>query len=281
MNDLKGAWAIYKDRGLGNWAAALTYYAVLSIFPALIAVVSMLGLAGSGAIQPLIDNVTTIAPGAARDLLLESLNGLERNAGGSGIVFVFSILVAVWAASGYVNGFMDAGNAIYGTTETRPLWKKLPVRYAITLVSLVLLAAGAFAIVATGDVARRIGDVVRVGGTAVDAWEVAKWPAVVVAVVLLLALLYAAAPDVRHQRLHSLLPGAGLALAIWAVASMLFALYVANFGSYNKTYGALGGVVIFLVWLWITNIAVLLGAAFNAARELAAPADPDSTVSDS
>lgn len=266
MADLKGAWAIYKERGLANWAAALTYYAVLSLFPAMIAVISMLGLIGSSAIQPLIDNVTTVAPGAARDLLLDSLEGLQSNASGSGVVFLISILLAIWAASGYVSGFMDAGNAIYGTDETRPIWKKLPLRYAITLVSLVLLAAGAFAVVATGGVAKRLGDVVGVGAEAVDTWDVAKWPAIVIAVILLLSLLYSLAPDVEHDRFRSLLPGAALALAIWAVASLLFALYVANFGSYNKTYGALGGVVTFLVWLWITNIAVLLGAAFNAAR---------------
>lgn len=267
MTDLKGAWAIYKDRGLANWAAALTYYAVLSLFPAMIALISMLGLIGSSAIQPLIDNVTTIAPGAARDLLLDSLEGLQTNARGSGVVFVISILLAIWAASGYVSGFMDAGNAIYETDESRPVWKKLPLRYAITLVSLVLLAAGAFAVVATGGVAKRLGDVVGVGEEAVDVWEIAKWPAIVIAVILLLSLLYSLAPDVKHDRFRSLLPGAALALAIWAAASLLFALYVANFGSYNKTYGALGGVVTFLVWLWISNIAVLLGAAFNATRE--------------
>jgi membrane protein len=268
VNSFKGTYEIYKDRGLSNWAAALTYFATLSIFPAIIAIFSVLGMIGSGAIQPLIDNVTTIAPGATRDLLLESLNGLQNNASGSGIVFVVSILLAIWAASGYVGGFMDASNAIYATDETRPIYKKLPLRYFVTLVCLLLLTVSAFAVVATGDIARRLGDVVGVGETAVDAWDIAKWPALILAVALLLAILYAAAPNVRHDRLRSVIPGALLAIGIWIVASILFAFYVANFGSYNKTYGALGGAVIFLVWLWISNIAVLLGAALNATREV-------------
>jgi membrane protein len=265
---MKGAWLIFKDRGLTNWAAALTYYSVMSLFPALIAVISILGLIGSSAIQPLIDNVTTIAPGPARDLLLQSLNGLQDNANGSGVILAISIVLAVWAASGYVSGFMSAGNAIYGTAETRPIWKKYPTRYFITLVCLLLLGAGAFAVVVTGDIARRFGDVVGIGATVTGIWDVAKWPVLVLAVAFLLAILYAFAPDVRHERLRSLAPGALLAIAIWIVASLLFAAYVANFGSYNKTYGALGGIVVFLVWLYISNLAVLLGATFNAAREI-------------
>jgi len=173
----------------------------------------------------------------------------------------------VLMASGYIAGFMRASNAIYDIGEGRPIWKTLPVRVGLTLVLLVLTAISAIAVAVSGDVAKEVGDVIGVGSTAVDVWNVAKWPVLVLVVSFMFALLYWAAPNVRQPGFRWVSPGGLLAVGLWIVASLLFAFYVANFGSYNKTYGSLGGVIVFLIWLWISNIAVLLGAEFNAELE--------------
>jgi membrane protein len=250
---------------LTHWAAALTYYAVLSIFPALLAIVSILGLIGSSAIQPLIDNLSTVAPGPAKEILTSALTGLQQGGGGS-VLFVVALAGAIWSASGYISAFMDASNTVYDIEEGRPIWKKLPLRIGITLLMLVLLAAGALAVVLTGPVAEQAGKLFGVGDSALTAWNVAKWPVLVLIASFMFAVLYYSAPNVKQPGVRSVLPGGVLAVVLWVVASAAFAFYVASFGSYNKTYGALGGVIVFLVWLWLTNLAILLGAEFNAER---------------
>ncbi|MGH2941314.1 MAG: YhjD/YihY/BrkB family envelope integrity protein [Solirubrobacteraceae bacterium] len=255
----------FSDDKLTHWAAALTYYAVLSIFPALLAVVSILGLIGSSAIQPLIDNLTTVAPGPAKEILTGALNGLQ-DGGGAGLLFVVALAGAIWSASGYISAFMDASNAIYDIEEGRPIYKKLPLRIGITLLMLVLLAASAVAVVLSGPVAEQAGRLFGVSDGALAVWDVAKWPVLVLVAAFMFAVLYYCAPNVKQPGLRSVLPGGLLAVLLWIVASAAFAVYVAAFGSYNKTYGALGGVIVFLVWLWLTNLAVLLGAELNAER---------------
>jgi membrane protein len=256
----------FSDDNLTHWAAALTYYGVLSIFPALLALVSILGLVGSSAIQPLMDNLTTVAPGPAREIVSGALKGLQQSSG-TGVVFVVALAGAIWSASGYISAFMDASNAVYDIEEGRPIWKKLPLRIGITLLMLVLLAAGAVAVVLTGPVAEQAGRLFGVGDTALQVWNVAKWPVLVLIAAFMFAVLYYSAPNVKQPGVvRSVLPGGVLAVVLWIVASAAFALYVASFASYNKTYGALGGVIVFLVWLWLTNLAILLGAEFNAER---------------
>jgi len=255
----------FSDDNLTHWAAALTYYGVLSIFPALLAVVSVLGLIGSSAIQPLMDNLTTVAPGPAKEIVTGALKGLQQS-GGSGVLFAVALAGAIWSASGYISAFMDASNAIYDIEEGRPIWKKLPLRLAITLLMLVLLAASAVAVVLTGPVAEQVGKLFGVGGSALTIWNIAKWPVLVLIAAFMFAVLYYSAPNVKQPGLRSVLPGGILAVVLWIVASAAFALYVASFASYNKTYGSLGGVIVFLVWLWLTNLAILLGAEFNAER---------------
>jgi membrane protein len=255
----------FSDDNLTHWAAALTYYGVLSIFPALLAVVSILGLIGSSAIQPLMDNLTTVAPGPAKQIVTGALKGLQQG-GGSGALFVIALAGAIWSASGYVSAFMDASNAIYDIEEGRPIWKKLPLRIGITVLMLVLLSAGAVAVVLTGPVAEQAGKLFGVGDTALQVWNVAKWPVLVLIASFMFAVLYYSAPNVKQPGVRSVLPGGVLAVVLWIIASAAFAIYVASFGSYNKTYGALGGVIVFLVWLWLTNLAILLGAEFNAER---------------
>jgi membrane protein len=257
----------FGDDKLTHWAAALTYYGVLSIFPAMLALVSLLGLIGENATQPLIDNVNELAPGPAQDIVIGALEAVQGNQGASGFAFVVGLAGAIWAASGYIGGFMDASNAIYDAPEGRPIWKKLPIRVGITLLMLVLLAGLALMVVVTGPVAREVGNLIGLGDTAVTVWDIAKWPVMVLLVGLMFAVLYWAAPNVRQAGFRWVSPGGLLAVGLWILASLAFAFYVANFGNYNETYGTFGGVIVFLVWLWISNIAILLGAELNAELE--------------
>jgi membrane protein len=259
----------FRQDNLTDWAAALTYYAILAIFPALLAMVSVLGLIGESATQPLLDNLTEVAPGAAQEIVTNAIQNLNQNQGAAGILFVIGLAVALWSASGYVGAFMRASNAIYEVEEGRPFWKLRPVQIAITLVMMILVSIGAIAVVVTGPLAEQVGNVIGLGDTAVTAWDIAKWPVLVLLVSFVFSILYWAAPNVKQPGFRWLTPGGVVAVLLWIVASAAFALYVASFASYNKTYGSLGGVIVFLIWLWISNVAVLLGAELNAELERA------------
>jgi membrane protein len=267
LHSLKRTVKEFKEDNLTDWAAALTYYGVLAIFPALIVLVSILGLVGESATQPLIDNLGAVAPGPAQEIFTSAIENLQGDRGAAGVLFIVGILGALWSASGYVAAFMRASNSIYDMPEGRPIWKTLPVRVGLTLVLLALLTITSIAVVLTGGLAERVGDLVGLGETAVTVWNYAKWPVLLVIVSFMFALLYWAAPNVKQPGFRWVSPGGVVAVIGWLIASAAFAFYVGNFGSYNKTYGALGGVVVFLVWLWISNIMILLGAEFNAELE--------------
>jgi membrane protein len=254
----------FQQDDVTDWAAALTYYAVLSMFPALLASISLLGLFGTTATQPLIDNLGALAPGPARQILGTVLQTLQGSRRAAGITTAIGIAVALWSASGYVGAFMRAANVMYEMPEGRPIWKTLPLRLAITAVLVVLMAAGAVAVVFTGGLADQAGKLLGIGDTALTVWGIAKWPVLVLVVAGVLSLLYWVAPNVAQPGFRWVTPGSALAVVLWIVASVAFGFYVANFASYSKTYAALAGVIIFLVWLWITNIAVLLGVEFDA-----------------
>jgi membrane protein len=254
----------FKEDNLTDWAAALTYYGVLSIFPALLALVAVLGLIGPSATQPLIDNLSAVAPGPAKQIVTSAITNLQKSSGAAGVLFIVGIALAVWSASGYVAAFMRASNAIYDVGEGRPVWKTIPTRVLITVALLLMLAIVAIGVTVTGGLATQVGKLLGIGDTAVTVWDIAKWPVILVVVMTMFALLYWAAPNVRHPHFRWVTPGGIAGVLLWLVASAGFALYVANFSSYNKTYGALGGVIVFLVWLWISNIAILLGAELNA-----------------
>ncbi|GAA3134702.1 YihY/virulence factor BrkB family protein [Planomonospora alba] len=267
----------FRDDNLMDWAAALTYYGVLSIFPALIVLVSLFGLVGQDVISTLLAQVSAVAPADATELVEQQVRNL-RSTQGTGLVAIFGLLVALWSASGYVGAFVRAGNAIYDIEEGRPFWKLTPLRVGLTLILVVLLAASAVIVTFTGRLARIAGDALGVGDTAVTIWNVAKWPVLVLIVSCLVMLLYWAAPNVRQPGFPWISPGGVLAVLLWIAVSAGFAVYVANFASYNKTYGALGTVVVFLVWLWLSNMAILLGAEFDAelvrGRQIAAGHPP-------
>jgi len=259
----------FKEDKLTVWAAALTYYGILSIFPLLLVLVSILGLVGQSATQPLIDNIGKVAPGPAKQIATSAIQNLQQGKSAAGILLIVGLAGALWSASGYIAAFMQASNAIWDVEEGRPFWKTIPLRLAITLVTVVVLAVMALAVVLTGPIAEQVGNAVGVGSTAVTVWDIAKWPVLVLIVSFMFAFLYWASPNVRHPKFRWVSPGGLLAVVLWIVASAAFAFYVANFASYNKTYGSLGGVIIFLVWLWLSNVVILLGAEFNAEIERA------------
>jgi membrane protein len=256
-----------REDNVGVWAAALTYFGILSIFPALLALVSIVGLMGESATKPLLDNLGTVAPGPAKDILTGALQSMESSQGGAGVLFFVGLGAALWSASGYVAAFMQASNVIYDVGEGRPIWKTLPVRIGVTVVTVLLLAVTAIAVVITGPLATQAGNLIGVGSAAVTAWDIAKWPVLLLIVSFLFALLYWATPNVKHPRFRWVTIGSTVAVLLWILASAAFAFYVANFSSYNKTYGALGGVICFLVWLWLSNIVILVGAELNAEVE--------------
>ncbi|HEX6522854.1 MAG TPA: YihY/virulence factor BrkB family protein [Streptosporangiaceae bacterium] len=256
----------FKEDNLQDRAAALTYYGILSIFPGLLVLVSLLGLLGKSATQPVITGLTNAAPGSVRQILLNAMTHLQHSHASAGILAAIGIVVGLWSASSYVAGFMRASNVVYDVPEGRPIWKITPIRLAVTLVMLVLLVASALIVVVTGGLASRVGHALGIGSVAVTTWNIAKWPVLLIIVSIMFAILYWASPNARHGfRLFS--PGSVLAVVLWLIGSGLFALYVAYFGHYNKVYGSLAGVIIFLIWMWISNTAVLIGAEFDAEFE--------------
>ncbi|MDG6103578.1 YihY/virulence factor BrkB family protein [Dactylosporangium aurantiacum] len=255
----------FGDDNVTVWAAALTYYGVLSIFPGLLLMVTALRLFGQDTVRSVVDNVSGIAPGSVADILGGAAENLQKGGEGTaGLLAVVSVLGALWSASGYIGVFMQASNAIYDVPEGRPIWKTLPIRLGVTLLTGVLLTAAALMVVFTGRLADQVGHALGIGSGAVTVWNIAKWPVLVLIVSLLFAILYWASPNAKHGGFRWVSPGGLVAVVLWLAASGGFALYVANFGSYNKTYGSLATVIIFLVWLWISNIAILLGAEFDA-----------------
>ncbi|NEA49827.1 YihY/virulence factor BrkB family protein [Streptomyces sp. SID10815] len=256
--------AEFKDDELTDRAAALTYYGVLALFPALLVLVSLLGIAGHSATQRVLDNLQKLAPGPARDIIVNAVHQLQGSAGLGSVLAVVGVLGAVWSASGYVAAFIRSANAVYDVPEGRPVWKVLPLRVALTVALMLLAVASALIVVFTGSLARQAGTAVGLGDAGVTAWSIAKWPVLVVLVTMMIALLYWATPNAKIRGFRWITPGSVVALVIWLAASAGFAFYVANFSSYNKTYGALAGVIIFLVWLWVTNLAILLGLEFDA-----------------
>jgi membrane protein len=257
----------FNDDHLTDWAAALTYYAVLSIFPGLLVLLSAFSLLKAPTEQAVIQNLTAIAPGSIAKPLTDAIANLQKAQHAAGILAFVGLAAALWSASGYVSAFMRAANAIYDVPEGRPIWKTLPIRLGVTIVVGALIGLAGISVVFTGKFAEQIGKVFGIGATAVKVWDYAKWPVLLCVLMLVLAILYWAAPNARQSGFRWVSPGGVLAVLVWIIASGGFALYVSNFSSYNATYGALGGIIAFLVWLWISNIAILLGAEFDAELE--------------
>jgi membrane protein len=270
----KGIFAAFKRTlqqfsvdNISDWAAALTYYGVLSIFPGALVLVSILGMLGDNGQQTVQNTVNEIVTNRQIQDLVNTVLGQVKDPGTAGFAAIIGIVLAFWSASGYIGAFMRASNAIYDVPEGRPIWKTLPIRIAITAVIGVMLIVSVFIVVFTGDLAKVVGEKLGFGGVAVTVWEIAKWPVLVILVSLMFAILYWASPNARTGGFRWISPGGLFAVVIWLLASGAFAIYLANFANYGKTYGTLGGMIAFLVWLWISNIAVLLGAELDAELE--------------
>jgi membrane protein len=249
---------------LNDLAAALTYYGIMSIFPGLLVLVSSVGLLGADTARAVEVNLSTLTPGPARQIIADGFANLRDNPRTAGIIAVLGLAVAFWSATGYIGSFMRSANRIFEVPEGRPFWKTIPIQFGVTVLTGLFLVASSLAIVFTGRLASAAGSALGVRETSVRVFDVVKWPVLIIAVMLMIALLYWVAPNARHGGFRWITPGSVLAVVVWIAASAGFAFYIAHFNSYNRTYGTLGGVVIFLVWLWLTNVAVLLGAQFDA-----------------
>ena len=258
----------FQNDNITDWSAALTYYAVLSVFPGLLVLVSLLGLFGQ---QPettdsLLEIVGDLGPESTVDTLRDPIENLTST-GAAGTALIIGLVGAIWSASGYLGAFARASNAIYEVEEGRPFWKLRPQQVAMTLLMVILLALLLVSLVVSGPVAEAIGSAIGVGDTAVTVWGIVKWPVMILVISFMFAVLYYWAPNVKQPRFRWVSPGSIVAVIAWVVASVAFGFYAANFGSYNATYGSLGGVIVFLLWLWISNNALLFGQELNAELE--------------
>ena len=259
----------FQEDNMTDWAAALTYYGLLSLFPALIAMVSLIGIFGDpkSTTESLTEIITEIGPESAAETFEGPIKSITESSGTAGIALILGLAASLWSASGYTGAFMRASNVIYETPEGRPFWKLRPLQILVTFVMIVLLALLAVSLVLTGPVVEAVAGPLGIGSTAVDVWDIAKWPAMAFVFLGMLAVLYYASPNVKLRGFKWVTVGSLVAIVVWIVASALFAFYVSNFGSYNKTYGTLGGLIALLVWFWISNLAILFGHELNAERE--------------
>jgi membrane protein len=249
-------------------AASLTYYAVLALFPALIALISLLGVFGQGerSTDTILNLVNEVAPGGTADVLREPLEQFSSSPA-AGFALVFGIVLAIWSASGYVGAFSRAMNRIYEIEEGRPFWKLRPMQLFVTLISILLILIMLVILIVSGPVTDAVGNALGLGETVQVVWSIAKWPVLAIALVLIIAILYYATPNAKQPKFRWISLGALLALITLVIASFLFGLYVTNFSNYDRTYGSLAGVIVFLLWLWIANLALLFGAEFDAELE--------------
>ncbi|GAA1996961.1 YihY/virulence factor BrkB family protein [Catenulispora subtropica] len=269
MSVLKHAGAASREDELLDRAAALTYYGFLAVFPTLLLAVSVLGLISSSAANTVLDNVQKLAPGSLRDVLRTAITQVRAGRNTGGTLAIAGVAGALWSASGYVGAFIRASNVVYDAREKRPVWKTTPLRIGLTLLMMVTSTISVVIVVFTGPLAERTAEIIGLGHTALTVWSILKWPILVLLVAAMIVLLFWAAPSIRGRRFHWISPGSALAVILWLILSGVFAAYIANFASYNKTYGTVAGVIVFLLWLWLSNLAILLGLEFDAqlARE--------------
>jgi len=259
----------FQEDNLTDWAATLTYYGLLALFPALIVLVSIVGLVGDpeSTTSTLTDIVTRLGPDSAAGTFAGPIRQVTESRGTAGFALITSTLVALWSASGYLGAFIRASNVIYETREGRPFWKLRPLQLLLTLVLVLLLAVMALGIVLTGPIVSDVAEPIGISDTAVSIWSYAKWALIALLFVVMIGVIYYASPNVKQRGFKWITPGGIVALLVWLLASAGFGLYVSQFGSYNAVYGSLAGVVIILIWMWITNLAILFGHELNAERE--------------
>jgi membrane protein len=264
-------------------AAALTYYGVLSLFPAILALVSLIGLFGDP--QKTTDALLQIVQGFVPAETVDTVGGVVSdlaNAPAAGLTLVLGLATALWSASGYVGAFGRAMNRVYEVDEGRPFIKLRGTMLVVTLFAVVVVAILAGMLVLSGPVAEAVGGLIGLTGVFLTIWNIAKWPVMVALIIVIIAVLYYATPNVKQPKFKWMSMGSGIALFVFLLASLGFGFYVGNFGNYNKTYGALGGVIVMLLWLWILNMSLLFGAEFDAemerGRQLQAGIEAEETI---
>ncbi|MEY9893506.1 membrane protein [Catenulispora sp. MAP5-51] len=260
----RSAIAAHTDE-LVDRAAALTYYGFLAVFPMLLLAISVLGLLGDSAVNTVLNNVQKLAPGSVHDVLRTAITQVRASRSTGGTLAVAGVVGALWSASGYVGAFIRASNTVYRVREKRPMWKTTPLRIGLTMLMMVTSMVSVIIVVFTGPLADRTTEILGLGNTALTIWSIVKWPVLVLLVAAMIVLLFWAAPKVHTdgRRFRWVTPGSVLAVVLWLVLSTGFATYIANFASYNKTYGTVAGVIVFLLWLWLSNLAILLGLEFD------------------
>ncbi|MDR7081794.1 membrane protein [Arthrobacter ginsengisoli] len=264
-------------------AAALTYYSVLSIFPALLALVSLLGIFGEAGktTAALLEIASGVAPAETVEAIRQPVEQLSSSSA-AGLALVLGILTALWSASGYVGAFGRAMNRIYEVDEGRPFIKLRGTMLGVTIATVLVVLLLAAMLVLSGPVAESVGKMIGLGGTVLIVWNIVKWPVILLLVVLVIAILYYATPNVKQPKFRWMSVGSFIALAVFLLSSLAFGFYVANFSSYNETYGTIGGVIISLLWLWILNMSLLFGAEFDAemerGRQLQAGIEAEETI---
>lgn len=281
---IRDAAKAFQSKNLTHHAAALTYFSVLSIFPGLIVLVSLLGVLGSpDSIDGLLRIIADLGSESAVETLQPPIENIVANSSEAGVALIIGIAAGLWSASGYIGGFIVVANEIWDVDEDRSFFQRRPLQILITLVMTIAVAAILMALVLTGPLVTAIGDEIGVGDTALTIFSIVKWPLIIGAVVLIIGFLYRTAPDAHHEGFRWILPGAIVATVLWLLGSIAFSFYVANFGSYSGTYGSLAGGIVLLLWLYLTNVAVVFGAQFAAELERTAsaakvPTSPDEAV---
>jgi membrane protein len=268
IENLKDAVAAFREDQLTDWAAALTYYGLLSLFPALIALVSIVGLVGNpqSTTRSVVEVIEEIGPSSTAETFTGPVESIASQRGTAGVAFVLGLAVAIWSASGYVGAFGRASHLIYKRTDERPIWKQRPQQLVVTLAMVVLAALLTLGLVLSGPVVSAIAEKAGIGSTAVTLWDLLKLPVLVAIFIAMVGLLYSTSLEPTFRGIRWFSAGSLVAVVVWAAASAAFAFYLGNFGSYDATYGTLAGLVALLVWLWITNIAILFGHVLDAQR---------------
>jgi membrane protein len=279
----KMAFAEFKRDQCSDLAAALTFYAISAVFPAFIVLASLVSLIGQN--QRTADALVRLIEDLGQQNVADQLRGPITelaNAPGGGFALVIGALLALWSASAYVGAFGRAMNRVYEIDEGRPVWKLRPLNILVSLILIVGAAILLLSATLTGAFAEQIGHRLGLGGSVVTAWSYIKWPVMLAVMAILIAVLYYATPNVRQPRFRWMSIGALLAIVLWVAASVGFGYYVRTFGHYDRTYGTLGGTIVVLLWLWLTNAALLFGAEFDAelerARELEAGIEAEETL---
>lgn len=263
-HQLDTAFSRFGDHKLTDWAAALTYYSMLSIFPALLVLVSVLGIIGHSATDAIIGNFDEVAPSQVRDVVLSAIRGLQDSGATAGVLLFFGTLTAIYSASSYIGAFIRASGIVLGIKEDRRFYKTIPLRIGLTVLVMLLVLTTLAVIILTGPIAREVARASGLSEHGISGWSFFKWPIVVALAVIALSILYNLGPNFNERKFQLITPGILLSVTLWLILSFTFSLYVGNFARYNKVYGSLAGVVIFLVWLYLTNVAVLLGLEFDA-----------------